>query len=375
MAATGVWKPLVSEPKPGDSIVEVPSMVVPLLSKSQDIPEQTSADDDEVQIISQHKSNFKNVDEYVKASYVAALTKKGDRGAILALKNYHQSSAGQLLLDIGLKRAFELDLGNKARKLSYRIKKTTEDKTELIDELESIKKELVQCRESNKPFKSGPKFKCPHCNFTTNFRIVLQGHLEVPHTNAKREYLCNWCEFKHKSADQIITHYLHNHKRLCRIEEPLPIHICRLCPFETNSKRRMASHYSKCEVNFQFNSFQGPQDYGEDDFPGVTSRLITQDDIQAYERVRNSLVLSSYNPHHVKVSGLTEHGEQRQVIIVPSRYSPNLNHVDFIARPVNSDCTIVCNPLQQFAKNNSRQNNRLKKSAGKHFFELKITVN
>lgn len=360
MATTGIWKPLLSEPSPGDSIVEAPSLVVPLLLKTEEANEQMNQDD-EVEIIGQQGGNFRNPQEYVKASCVAALTQKGDQGVILTLKDYHNSFAGKLLLDIGLNRANERNLESNARKIAYRLRNKSSGNQDLIRELELIKKELVSYQELNKPFKSRSKFMCPHCHFATEFMMVLDGHLEIPHISHRKEYMCNWCEFKTKSADQIIAHFMHNHKKRCKVEKPLPIYLCRFCSYETNSKRLITSHTVSCLKTFPQSSFMGPQFYGENDYPGVTPKPITQDDIKAYERARNAMLLSSYNPHQLSVSNSNE---QRRVLIVPSRYLPHkFNRASAGPTNVTSESNIASNPLQHFV--NSRDHDRNKKVKSK----------
>lgn len=361
-----MWIPLVSEPKPGNSIVDAPSLVVPLLSKTS---ETQVEEDDDVQIINHQRSNLKGIDEYVKASYVAALTKNNHCGPILALKDYYKSSAGHLLLDIGLQRVFERNLESTSKRLAHRLKKTTDNNTKLVAELDSVKKELSKFQELNKPFETKSRFKCPRCRFSTEFQTVFESHLERPHIVGSRNYLCNWCEFKSKNADQMIAHFLYKHKRRCIIDKPLPIHLCRYCPYETSSKRLITSHVNSCERSFPRDSFLGPKDYGENDFPGVTSRLISQEDIKAYERTRNALVLSSYNPNQVNVPGLNEHDAQRRVLIVPNRYIPqSLSHAVTNKEAEVSDPNILGNPVHLIC--NSRRNNRSKKDKGEHPLDI-----
>lgn len=134
--------------------------------------------------------------------------------------------------------------------------------------------------------------------------------------NGKREYLCNWCEYRVKDCNSIVFHNLVEHKKRCRIEKPLALHLCRFCPYECKSKRKLETHLSRCAQFFPQSIIQGPQEHGENDYPAITSKMITQEDIKTYEETLKAIRLAAYNPHQIKISGY-----QQQGVVVPGQSS------------------------------------------------------
>lgn len=262
-----MYVPIGTEIHPDDAIVETPSLVTPLLLKKA------------------QQSSSKNLkaNDYIKSTTVASLTNANK--TILAIEDYYKSSVGELLMDIGLSR----------------VKEHT----------------LKLWKDPDQIYRPERRFRCRLCPFKTEFLTVLEGHLEAPHMNLKKEYLCNWCDYKIKDANKIVFHTYIEHKKRSRIEKPLSNHNCCYCSFETKSKRKMNSHILRCQQFFPHSVLQGPQEFGEFDYPAITSKFITRDDIKTYDKTLENLRLAAYNPHQLKVSGATN--IYQPILIIPRK--------------------------------------------------------
>lgn len=311
-----------TEVLPDDAILDAPSLVTPLLLKkaSKWIPDST--DRDSLRI------NRKSVDQYIKLTTIASLThtKTNTLSQILCLDDYYASSAGELLFAIGLSRVREYTLQSDVKKLSRTISKGGDGVPELEARLDSTEKELSQTQSTNKAYKSDEILRCSQCPFKTESSIVMSGHYEVPHFE-KRMHQCNWCCFSCKEPNLIIYHNLIEHKRRVRIEREQSTHCCRFCQFECKGKRKLVSHLNKCERLFPHHNFLSPGDYGQYDYPAVTSKLITQEDVSAYEQALKTLRLAAYNPHQLKIStGSQKHnGAQPPLVAIAGQSTHNNN--------------------------------------------------
>jgi len=370
-------KRLFCEVLPDDGIIEAPSLVTPLLLKKKtkwpprvikprDTGSKTansaatnadtiSDPSDDIQVVkvvnktapSKLDSNSRNVDDYINATAVASLTntKNKDNNAILAIDDYYKSSVGELLLGIGLSRVSEIYLEENARRLASKMRKCGEKYGHLIGELESTRSRLSRTKASNKPYRSSQLLKCPHCPFKSDLSIVMDGHLEVPHTNSRKEYLCNWCKYKVRDFDQMIYHNLTEHRKRCRLERPPALHNCRFCSFECRSKRKIVAHITKCEQVFPHSLLLCPEDFEECDYPAITSKTITREDVKSYEQALKTLRLAAYNPHQLKVPNQVR-GFTQQPIIVVQRHNASSSNPE--PTPVNHGIVTVpvgSNPL------------------------------
>lgn len=400
---------LIGEILPDDTIVEAPSLVTPLLLKkkttwppreadktqeqtenvsesgvSPDKERTASQGSDDVQIVkivNKHESapiedaRYKPVGDYVKSTVVASLTnaKFNVNKPILAIKDYYRSSVGELLLGIGFSRVKEFTIEDSVKRLTSKIRKGN---TQLIPELESLRTELVHVKKSNSPYNFENTLECPHCQFKTDSSIVLEAHLEVPHKDQRRDYVCNWCRYRTKDVSQITLHNYVTHKKRCRIEKPLALHCCRYCPFECKSKRKFTSHIVKCEQSFQKDIVQGPQEYGECDYPAITSKFISQEDVKAYESTLKALRLAAYNPHQIKVSGSQNHGQSGQPILMLSKPSlstaVNKTNIMRPSMPISAAANPYGSPVAFLARGSCQTNINSDRSlqASSHLLQL-----
>lgn len=349
---------------PDDAIVEAPSLVTPLLLKkktvwpnekteinsdeSSKLPEtgrHKSPDSDDIQIVkevskdsaqdnvnSAETSNsggdkaakFKPVEEYIKATTVSSLTANktsNTKSPVLIIDDYYNTSAGKLLFGIGLSRVTEFTLERDVIKLVKKIRRSSTGCPEMIEKLESLREQLSQARASNNVYTAEQKFSCHCCPFKSDSEVVLLNHLEKPHRLQTKKYSCNWCDFKASDPGQVVIHSLIEHKQRCRSEKPPVLHSCVYCPYETNSKRKLVTHHARCEHSFPHNSFLGPEDYGERDYPAITSKFITQADIRCYEQTLGSLRLATYNPYQLKVP--IDQNNHRSLLVVPKQNGRN----------------------------------------------------
>jgi len=343
-------KKLLGEILPEDSIVDAPSMVLPLLLKKKTvwpdrvavqeddslgktIDQQTSQrsqngvsvvtekdnDDDDVQLIkvinrSQHLDLTKSTarqkipEEYLRDAIVQKLS--ASTAQCLAIPSYSESTVNDLLIGIGLSRVQEHVLEDRFRKISSKIRRGAQN---LFKEADTARAELQEKRRVNRPYKVEKRYRCSHCSFKSDSMAVLEHHLENPHKMNSRTYICNWCSFKSKDSNQITFHTYVAHKRLSHVEKSLAIHNCRFCTFECNSKVKYTNHIKKCELTFDSNVVQLSEDHHP--FAAVTPKLITRTDIRAYESVLKDLRLASYNPHQIAVNS---HNGQNILLVASS---------------------------------------------------------
>lgn len=354
---TNVARCLAYEILPDDSIVDAPSLVTPLLLKKKtNWPPRINNDqssesgalqsnstdpveinldipaDSDIQVIKIVKktpqitpkvrtSNTKDIESYIKSTAVASLINtKLPSEPILTIEDYYKTSASDMLYNIGLNQVSEFNLADRIKKLASRIRRSREkDNCDTqIQELEESRKQRSGLKSLNSAFRPVKYYSCQQCLFRCTSLQVLELHLETPHF-VRKEYSCNWCEFKHKDFNQVSFHNLVQHKKRCRFVRPLSQHFCNYCSYECSSKKRMTTHIAKCEQCFPHTTFQGPKDYEEEGYPGVTSKLITHEDILTYENALKNLRLAAYNPHQITVSGIKPAGATQVPILVVSR--------------------------------------------------------
>lgn len=363
---------LLGEILPDDSIVDAPSLVTPLLLKKRSIwpakiidepvqpseqkntndTEKPSNDNVEININSEKRDSDKGqgpnddiqivrvvdpnssepatasrylpIEEYIKSTVVVSLTNNSifsSNKNTLAISDYYKSSVGEMLLGIGLSRVNEFLLGEQFKRTSSKIEQGASD---LIHRWESLRSDLNEAVKSNAPYKLETKYECQRCKFKSDSLNVLEAHLESPHRdNSRASYICNWCNVRTKDPAQMVYHNHLVHKRRCQVEKPISAHCCRYCPFESKAKRKFTAHFTKCEQSFQPNRVQVYNEELGVEFPAITSKFITREDVRTYESTLKALRLAAYNPHQIKVSTSNQVG---QPVLVLSRKMVPYNH-------------------------------------------------
>lgn len=339
---------LLGEILPTDAILEVPSMVVPFMLKKHTIwpphqePQPTETEsknddnekeastserpmtdeedgDNDIQVIkivdpkeSQSNTNpirYMPTRTYIKDTLVKKMS--GNQGTSLAIPDYTSSAVSDLLVGIGLNQVHEFVARDNLKRLSSKSKRGM---VHVLPKIDRLKSDLQEIKRYNQPYKISRNLSCDHCRFRTEFQSILDGHMEIPHKINRSVYSCNWCNFKSRDSNQIIFHIYMVHGKRSRIEKSPPIHCCRYCDFECNSKVKYTNHMKKCELTFDKDLVQV---LGEmDSYAGVTSKLINRNDILTYETVLKELRLASYNPHQIEVNS---HNRRNNVLLVSTK--------------------------------------------------------
>lgn len=260
-----------------DSILDCPSQVVPLMIKRKDVfPEKFKESD-------QEDVSVKNAD--------STTTNLTNSKHMLSISDFYGSSAGKFLVGLGLSRVKQWYYKDEISKLRKQIKREGEQE-DLIDDLRDRQEAYTECRAANSSY-SFKMEKCPHCEFRTEFKSILEGHLAFPHMTPRREYKCNYCEFATRDCKQIIIHTQHFHHKKCFIEIPPQLYECPVCPYESGVKSKAATHITKCLKFFNPEKLLSIE---ESDYPTVTPKPITQDDIKIYEATLQALKFAALNP-------------------------------------------------------------------------------
>lgn len=277
------------------SILDCPSQVVPLIVKRcNKFPAKLKLDKDEsskqMNPPSAPNQNTKNM---------------------LTISDFYSSSVGKFLVGIGLSRVkqwYHKDAINKVRK---QIRKEGEAE-DLMEELKKQQEYLNTCRAANSSYLF-PTEKCEHCEFRTEFKLVLNHHLNYPHT-ARKEFKCNYCSFSTRDSKTIIDHVHMLHEKKCLIEMPSQLYECPICPYESGVKSKAATHIAKCLKYFVPEKLLVNKD---DYFPTITPKPITQEDIKIYEATLQALRFAALNPQTKvpQIPGLPP-GLQQQMYMV-----------------------------------------------------------
>lgn len=347
-----ISKRLAGEIMPDDSVLTVPSFVTSFILKKRNTYEGPNPE-----------TRYRPSGDFVKEAVINNLTHR--QNTVLAVDGYYESSGGQLLLSLGLSLVSEFNLEKGIRKIAHRMRKGEPD---LMSQFDSVKEDLTKARKINEPYKLKANQVCSHCPFRSPFAIVLQQHLEVPHRIKSKFYTCNWCDFRSRDSSQIVCHnYVAHQKYRCKIDKPIQLHWCRYCPFETNSKRKYTSHIGRCEVTFRLDSNLKPDQ--PDDYPGITSKCVTSDDIKTYEATLKSLRLAAYNPHQIKVSSVAGGKNGLPILLIP-KSSPAANILNQMYKQSHSVSTtdmasVFSNPATVIGQgSNGNHEDRLASVAG-----------
>lgn len=216
---------------------------------------------------------------------------------MLTIQDYFKSSVGEFIMSIGLSRAKQIYHKDEIKQIQREIRKEGED-PDLLEDLKREKELYEMTKKANKIFEH-ELVKCPHCEFRTESAIVLEGHLNFPHLTPKREYKCNWCPYLTKDPKAIVFHNQTEHKRQCLIDPPPYLYECPYCHYETQVKQKAQNHINKC-VKF-FNPDKVCAITDDADYPAITSKPITQEDIKIYEATLQALRFAALNPNQSKV--------------------------------------------------------------------------
>ncbi|XP_053201469.1 MOG interacting and ectopic P-granules protein 1-like [Panonychus citri] len=214
---------------------------------------------------------------------------------MLTISDYYKSSAGNLLMGIGLSRSKEWYHKDVIRQLHRSIRKQGEV-DDLVEELKRQQQLYNECKAANSIF-TFPLKRCHMCDFKTESEVAMDGHLSIPHLSNRKEYRCNFCVFSTRDTQIIVSHFKDTHNRQCILESPPLINSCPICPYESSQKAKAATHIAKCMKFFNPDKVQYLPD-PESEYPAITPKPITQDDIKVYDATLIALraaALSSNN--------------------------------------------------------------------------------
>lgn len=262
-----------------DSILDCPSQVVPLMIKRPDTFPPKLVDVGETE-----DTKSENNPPSVPVTQ--------NPKSMLTIADFFSSSAGNFLITLGLSRVkqwYHKDIINQTRKQIHK----DGELDDLVEELKSQQEMFNECRHANSAFIFSMD-KCEFCEFKTESRLVLQGHLSFPHLTSRREYKCNYCQFATRDSKQIVIHTQALHDKHCRIEMPPQLYECPVCPYESGVKSKAATHITKCLKFFNPERLLVLQD--ETDYPTITPKPITQEDIKIYEATLQALRFAALNP-------------------------------------------------------------------------------
>ncbi|XP_054722572.1 MOG interacting and ectopic P-granules protein 1-like [Uloborus diversus] len=201
-------------------------------------------------------------------------------------KEFFQSTAGQLLIGIGISRVNEWFHRDMTRIKKWQIKK--EGKLPNLEEELALHRDCyLEAKKANSVY-SFPHRSCDNCGFTTESATVMEGHRLVPHVTARREYECNFCKTINRDPKAMLEHMLKSHGKVGRIQPPVLFFECPYCTtFESNSKTKLNIHLAKCFRFFDAATNQAPpRDF---EFPALTPKPITVAVVKAYEKSLTSM--------------------------------------------------------------------------------------
>lgn len=294
-------------PKNNETLIEAPSLTVPLLVKERNI--------------------------YFDKTYKSERQKYNIHST---QDNYFNSSVGQFLIGLGFSRVrewYHRDMTKvKERQIRKKSKKNQgeSDGSNLEEELQEHKNEYLQAKQANEPFVF-PMKKCNLCPFQSESHLVLDGHSLIPHLSSRREYLCNFCNFNSRDPKLILFHMEAIHNKRGIIDLPV-FYECPFCLFDTHLKTKLTSHLTRCQRTFRYSLNQAPsRDFP---YPTLTPKPVTTSDVKEYEASLNNSLKSNQ-----KLLMSQTDGSNRQMISSMSSLYHQLSSVDY-------------QQLQQLAANN-----------------------
>lgn len=329
------------------SILDCPSQVVPLIiKKSNKFPAKLKVEKEDV-------------------AKSAAVTTHQNTKNMLTISDFYSSSVGKFLLGIGLSRVKQWYHKDAINKVKKQIRKEGEAE-DLMEELKKQQDYLASCRTANASY-IFPTEKCESCDFRSEFKLILNNHLNYPHMTPRKEFKCNYCQFATRDSKVIVNHVGALHQKKCLIELNPQLYECPICPYDSGVKSKAATHISKC---FKFFVPEKLLVIKDDYFPTITPKPITQEDIKIYEATLNALRVAALNPQskYPPIPGLPS-GLQQQMLsnqqplrpgMAKSKYAnkkvnPLLNQIKNASTPTNQLYQMLSNG--QFVNNSSLSGN------------------
>ena len=239
---------------------------------------------------------------------------ESNKSTMLTISDYYKSSVGNLLMGIGLSRSKEWYHKDIIRQIHRGIRKQGE-LDELVDDLKRQQQFYNECKAANSIFTFKLK-KCEICEFKCESDIVIEGHYSIPHLSHRKEFKCNFCPFLTRDSQAISYHFRNTHNKHCVIENPPLLYACSICPYESSQKAKAATHIAKCLKFFNPDKVQALPD-PESEYPAITPKLITQEDIKIYEATLLALRTAALSPHAQlpNIPGLPR-GLQQQMLLM-----------------------------------------------------------
>lgn len=237
-----------------------------------------------------------------------------NKSTMLTISDYYKSSVGNLLMGIGLSRSKEWYHKDIIRQIHRGIRKQGE-LDELVEDLKRQQQMYNECKAANSIFTFKLK-KCEICEFKCESDVVIEGHYSIPHLSHRKEYKCNFCPFLTRDSQAISYHFKNTHHKHCVIENPPLLYACSICPYESSQKAKAATHIAKCLKFFNPDKVQALPD-PESEYPAITPKLITQEDIKIYEATLLALRTAALSPHAQlpNIPGLPR-GLQQQMLLM-----------------------------------------------------------
>lgn len=306
-----------------DAILDCPSQVVPLMIKKPDLfpvklpkvevkppkkkirinedgeEEEYDLEDGEEDIDEEDDDDKMEIDEEArKKAEEKRIAEEAAKEArrlttMLSIPDYYKSTAGNVILGIGLSRATEWFHKDAIKQVHKAIRKEGEQ-DEYVDELKRQTAMYNACKQANSCFVVPPK-KCPNCDFKSESSVGLDYHMSIPHLSNKREYKCNYCTFSTRDPRTILFHFQTVHNRPCIIEPPPQLYECPYCQYESSQKQKAAAHVAKCQKFFNPEKVQYLPDL-EPELPAITPKPISKEDIILYENTLATLRNIATNP-------------------------------------------------------------------------------
>ncbi|CAG0879189.1 unnamed protein product [Cyprideis torosa] len=165
------------------------------------------------------------------------------------IETFFEGPVGKWLADIGSNLVQEYaarDLIRMKRKKERRPAAGASDSF-----LSLLSKNLEISKKKNDPLRLVME-KCPLCRFKSESLLTLGKHLESPHYNHPY-FHCNFCPFFVRNGSVMVTHIADEHGRKTTIENPIPLHQCSFCAFETNAKATLIRHQKMCMEKYNRN--------------------------------------------------------------------------------------------------------------------------
>ncbi|XP_074603955.1 uncharacterized protein LOC141857360 [Brevipalpus obovatus] len=248
---------------------------------------------------------------------------------MLTISDYYKSSVGTLLMGIGLSRSKEWYHQDAIRQLKRQIRKQGE-KEEVVEDLNRQQHYLTECKNANSIFTFKMR-KCYMCDFKTESETAMDGHLSIPHMSNRKEYRCNFCLFFTRDPQIIISHFKDTHKQNCVLEQPPVLYQCSMCPYESSQKAKAATHSAKCMKFFNPDKVQSMAD-PESEYPAITPKPITQEDIKVYEATLIALRAAAHT-QLPNIPGLPK-GLQQQMLLMQQQQAAQQNRAMRTGKPI-----------------------------------------